>query len=112
MLWPDIARPPFEGLALRSTARLQVQHPGKATLQIDGVWLDLAVRGLGPASGVSPVDVSLPRFGETVIDVPVTVSDPATLRRAWGPAGTAPARAQRAGAGAGTTASNSRRSNR
>ncbi len=82
-----IAPLPSEGMALRFTVRLRVQNPGDATLEIDGVALDLAVRGLGLASGVSPVKVSVPRFGETVIDVPVTVSATAVLRQAWSLAG-------------------------
>jgi len=74
---------PAEGMELRFLVKLRVQNPGDAVLQIDGVVLDLAVRGMGLASGVSPVQASVPRFGETVIGVPVTVPATAVLRQAW-----------------------------
>jgi LEA14-like dessication related protein len=74
---------PSEGMELRFLVRLRVQNPGDAALEIDGVVLELAVRGMGFASGVSPVKASVPRFGETVIAVPVTVPATAVLRQAW-----------------------------
>jgi LEA14-like dessication related protein len=74
---------PAEGMELRFLVRLRVQNPGDAPLEIDGVTLDLAVRGMGFASGVSPVKASVPRFGEVVIGVPVTVPATAVLRQAW-----------------------------
>ncbi len=72
-----------EGMELRFMVKLRVQNPRDAALDIDGVSLDLAVRGMGLASGVSPVKASVPRFGETVIAVPVTVPATAVLRQAW-----------------------------
>jgi LEA14-like dessication related protein len=74
---------PSEGMELRFLVKLRVQNPGDTVLQIDGVALDLAVRGMGFASGVSPVQASVPRFGETVVAVPVTVPATAVLRQAW-----------------------------
>lgn len=72
-----------EGLELRFLVKLRVQNPGNSALDIDGVSLDLAVRGMDFASGVSPVKASVPRFGETLIEVPVTVPATAMLRQAW-----------------------------
>lgn len=72
-----------EGMELRFLVKLRVQNPRDAALQIDGVSLDLAVRGMGLASGVSPVKASVPRFGETVLAVPVTVPATAVIRQAW-----------------------------
>lgn len=74
---------PAEGMELRFLVRLRVQNPRDTPLQIDGVALDLAVRGMGLASGVSPVRASVPRFGEAVVGVPVTVPATAVLRQAW-----------------------------
>ena len=73
-----------EGMELRFAIKLRVQNPSETPLEIDGVVLDLDVRGMGFASGVSPVKASVPRFGETVITVPVTVPASAMLRQAWG----------------------------
>lgn len=75
---------PSEGMELRFMVMLRVQNPGETVLEIDGVVLDLAVRGMGFASGVSPVKANVPRFGETVVSVPVTVPATAMLRQAWG----------------------------
>ncbi|MDP2007621.1 MAG: LEA type 2 family protein [Rubrivivax sp.] len=74
---------PAEGMELRFRVKLRVQNPGEAALEIDGVSLDLSLRGMGLASGVSPVKASVPRFGETLIAVPVTVPATAVLRQAW-----------------------------
>jgi LEA14-like dessication related protein len=72
-----------EGMELRFTVKLRVQNPADAPLEIDGLSLNLAVRGMDFASGVSPVKTTVPRFGETVLSVPVTVPATALLRQAW-----------------------------
>lgn len=72
-----------EGMELRFTVKLRVQNPANAPLDIDGLSLNLAVRGMHFASGVSAVKTSVPRFGETVLSVPVTVPATALLRQAW-----------------------------
>jgi len=72
-----------EGMELRFTVKLRVQNPGNAPLEIDGLSLNLAVRGMDFASGVSAVKTSVPRFGEAVLSVPVTVPATALLRQAW-----------------------------
>ena len=72
-----------EGMELRFNLKLRVQNPADAALEIDGVSVNLAVRGIDFASGVSAVKTNVPRFGETVISVPVTVPATAVLRQAW-----------------------------
>ncbi|MFC3607783.1 LEA type 2 family protein [Stutzerimonas tarimensis] len=73
---------PGEGLELRFAVKLRVQNPNNMPVQYDGLALNLAVNGRQLASGVSDVQGSLPRFGETVISVPVTVSALSAARQA------------------------------
>jgi hypothetical protein len=68
---------PGEGLELRMQVKLRVQNPNDAAIDYDGVSLKLDVEGQTYASGVSDARGTVPRFGETVIAVPMTIS---TLR--------------------------------
>ena len=52
--------------------------------------LDLDVNGQPLASGVSDQSGSVPRFGETVLSVPVSISAFSVVRQAWGAAGYQP----------------------
>lgn len=63
-----------EGLELRFAVKLRVQNPNDAAIEFDGVAVDLELDGKAVATGVSDQKGSVPRFGETVITVPVTVS--------------------------------------
>lgn len=63
-----------EGLELRMLVKLRVQNPNDAPLEYDGVFLRLDVLDKPFATGVSDEAGRVPRFGETVISVPVTVS--------------------------------------
>ncbi len=72
-----------EGMELRFTVKLRVQNPADAPLEIDGLSLNLAVRGMDFASGVSALKTTVPRFGEAVLSVSVTVPATALLRQAW-----------------------------
>jgi len=65
---------PGEGLEVRMAVKLRIQNPNDAPVNYDGVALTLELRGLDFASGVSDVQGSVPRFGEAVLVVPVTVS--------------------------------------
>jgi LEA14-like dessication related protein len=65
---------PGEGLEMRMAVKLRIQNPNDAPVNYDGVALTLELRGLDFASGVSDVQGSVPRFGEAVLVVPVTVS--------------------------------------
>ena len=68
---------PGEGLEIRMLVKLRVQNPNDAPVDYDGVYVKLDVQGSTFATGVSDERGSVPRFGESVIGVPVTIS---TLR--------------------------------
>jgi LEA14-like dessication related protein len=65
---------PGEGLELRMLVRLRVQNPNDAPLEYDGVYLKLDVQDRTFATGVSGERGVVPRFGESIISVPVTAS--------------------------------------
>lgn len=72
---------PGQGMEVRMAVQLRLQNPNEQPVQFDGAALTLEVRGMDFASGVSDVRGSVPRFGETVITVPVTVSAFAIARQ-------------------------------
>ena len=63
-----------EGLELRMLVKLRVQNPNDLPLDYNGVAVRIDVQGKPFATGVSDEAGSVPRFGETLITVPVTVS--------------------------------------
>ena len=65
---------PGEGMELRLLVKLRVQNPNDTPIEFDGVSLNLDVMGRDFASGVSDQAGTVPRFGEAVVAVPVTVS--------------------------------------
>ena len=72
---------PGEGLELRFMLRLRVQNPNDAELAYDGVAVDLDLRGKRFASGVAPLRGQVPRYGEVVLNVPVTAGGFAIARQ-------------------------------
>ena len=73
----DIESLPGEGLEMRMMVKLRVQNPNGAPVEYDGIYLRLDVQNKTFATGVSDERGSVPRYGESVISVPMTVS---TLR--------------------------------
>ena len=73
-----------QGMELRFAAKLRVQNPNEAPIDYDGIAVELEVRGNAFASGVSDARGTIPRYGETVVTVPVTVSAFAMVRQAMG----------------------------
>lgn len=65
---------PGEGMELRLMVKLRVQNPNDQPIEFDGASVRLEVFDRTFASGVSDATGSVPRFGETVVAVPVTVS--------------------------------------
>jgi len=65
---------PGQGMELRMLVKLRVQNPNDAPLDYDGVYVKLDVLDKTFATGVSDERGSVPRFGEAVIGVPVTIS--------------------------------------
>jgi LEA14-like dessication related protein len=73
-----------QGMEGRFLVKLRLQNPGETPVDFDGVSVSLDVRGSRLASGVGDVRGTVPRFGETVIAVPVTVPVSAMIRQALG----------------------------
>ncbi len=73
-----------QGLEMRFAVKLRGQNPNDAPIDYRGVALDLDVNGRAFASGVSDQTGTVPRFGERVITVPVTVSALSVARQALG----------------------------
>ncbi|MGB5096391.1 MAG: LEA type 2 family protein [Porticoccaceae bacterium] len=65
---------PAEGLELRMLIKLRIQNPNDFPVDFNGVSVQMDVQGKRFATGVSDVSGSVPRFGETIIGVPVSVS--------------------------------------
>ena len=63
-----------EGLELRMMVRLRVQNPNDTQIDFDGAYIRLTVQDKTFATGVSDARGTVPRFGEAVVAVPVTVS--------------------------------------
>ena len=75
---------PGESMELRMAIKLRIQNPNDAALDFDGISIELDVRGSPFASGVSDKRESIPRFGEIVISVPVSVSALSAARQVIG----------------------------
>jgi LEA14-like dessication related protein len=73
-----------EGMELRLLVKLRVQNPNDAPVDYNGVAVEMDVQGKTFATGVSDVHGSVPRFGESVIEVPVTASAFRMARQALG----------------------------
>jgi LEA14-like dessication related protein len=73
-----------EGLELRMLVKLRVQNPNDTPVDYNGVYVKLDVQGKTFASGVSDVNGAVPRFGEAIIAVPVTVSVLRMVRQMMG----------------------------
>lgn len=78
-----------QGMEMRFNVKLRVQNPNDAAVSFDGVSLDLELNGKSFASGVSDQSGTVPRFGETVVTVPLTVPAFAAVRQAFAFAGAA-----------------------
>jgi LEA14-like dessication related protein len=72
---------PGQGMEVRMAVKLRLQNPNDAPVSFNGAALTLEVRGMDFAGGVSDAAGTVPRFGETVIAVPVTVSAFAMARQ-------------------------------
>jgi len=75
---------PGEGMELRLLVKLRVQNPNDAPIDYNGVAVEMNVQGKTFATGVSDAHGNVPRFGESVIEVPVTASAFRMARQALG----------------------------
>jgi LEA14-like dessication related protein len=73
-----------EGMEVRMTVKLRIQNPNDASLDFDGISVELDVDGATLASGVSSERGSVPRYSEAVVAVPVSISTMAALRQMLG----------------------------
>ena len=73
-----------EGLELRFMCKLRVQNPNDAPIEYDGIYVALEVRGSAFATGLSDAVGTVPRFGEVVLSVPISVSTLRIVRQAIG----------------------------
>lgn len=78
---------PGEGLEARFAVKLRVQNPNDRPIDFNGVALELQVNKQPLLSGVSAQSGQVPRYGETLLTVPVSLSAYAALRQAWAVAG-------------------------
>jgi LEA14-like dessication related protein len=70
----DIESIPGQDLEVRMLVKLRVQNPNDTPIDYNGVYLKLEVLDKTFATGVSNEHGSIPRFGESIVSVPVTVS--------------------------------------
>ena len=73
-----------QGMELRLNVKLRIVNPNNTPIDVDGVFLDLDVQGRNFASGASNVKATVPRFGEQVLEVPLTISALGALRQVLG----------------------------
>ena len=75
---------PGEGMEARFLARIRVQNPNDVSIAYNGLSAELDLNGRSFASGVSPASGEIPRFGETVLELPLTVPATAIVRQVLG----------------------------
>jgi LEA14-like dessication related protein len=63
---------------------LRVQNPNDSPVEYNGVAVQMEVQGKAFASGVTDAAGAIPRFGESVIEVPLTISAFRMVRQALG----------------------------
>ncbi|HEY9182268.1 MAG TPA: LEA type 2 family protein [Gammaproteobacteria bacterium] len=65
---------PGEGLELRLAVSVRIQNPNDVAVEYTGTALSLELNGRDLASGVSDAAGTVPRYGEAVLTIPVTIS--------------------------------------
>lgn len=73
-----------EGLELRMLVKIRIQNPNDLPVDFNGVSVAMTVQGKRFATGVSDTAGSVPRFGEAIVSVPVSVSVFRIARQAVG----------------------------
>lgn len=75
---------PGEGMELNLAVHMRVQNPNDTPVQYDGIALMLDVNDRTLASGVSDRVGTVPRYGEIVFTVPMTISAFDVARQIYG----------------------------
>ena len=65
---------PSEGMEARMLVKLRVQNPNDVEIAYDGASVKLDLLDTTIASGVSDARGTVPRYGEAVVAIPVTMS--------------------------------------
>ena len=71
-----------QGMELRMLVKLRIQNPNDLPLDFNGVSVQMDVQGKQFATGVSDTVGSVPRFGEMIVSVPVSISVFSIVRQA------------------------------
>jgi len=80
----DIESIDGQGMEWRMLVKLRVQNPNDTPVEYDGVYLRLDVLDKSFATGVSDERGTIPRFGEALVTIPVTVSTINLVRQVIG----------------------------
>ena len=75
---------PGEGMELGLAVKIRVQNPNDTPVEYNGVALQLDVNGRSLATGVSADVGVVPRYGEIVFTIPVTISAFDVARQLFG----------------------------
>jgi LEA14-like dessication related protein len=75
---------PGEGLELRLAVHVRIQNPNDAPVEYSGAALTLDLNDRKLATGVSAVTGVVPRYGEAVLTIPVTISALSMARQVIG----------------------------
>lgn len=78
---------PGQDMEVRLSVVLRVQNPNDTPIDYDGLSVELDINNQPLASGVSDQSGQVPRFGESVLRIPVGISAFAALHQAWAAAG-------------------------
>ena len=78
---------PAQGMEMRFAVVLRVQNPNETAIDYHGLSVELDVNHQPLASGVSDQSGQVPRFGEALLKIPVTISAFSVMRQAWAAAG-------------------------
>lgn len=75
---------PGEGLELRLAVHVRIQNPNDAPVEYSGAALTLDLNDRKLATGVSSATGTVPRYGEAVLTIPVTISALSMARQVIG----------------------------
>lgn len=73
-----------EGMEVRMLVKLRMQNPNNSPLEFNGLSVQMDVQGKRFATGVSDAGGSIPRFGEALVEIPVSISVFSIARQAIG----------------------------
>ena len=73
-----------EGFELRLAVKVRIQNPNDAPVEYNGVALTLELNGKKFGSGVSDETGTVPRYGETVVTLPISVGPVNMARQVLG----------------------------